>query len=46
MGTLLQSPIAVAPGPTPTVAQWFDYHGVVAPDNRLGFGYDDVPFEP
>lgn len=44
-GTLAQSPTAVAPGPIPTVAQLFDYQGVVAPDNRLGFGYDDVPFD-
>ena len=44
-GTLRPSPTAVAPGPTPTVAQLFDYQGVVAPGNRLGFGYDDVPFE-
>jgi tyrosinase len=45
-GTLVQSPAAVSPGPTPTVSQLFDYQGVVAPNNRLGFGYDDVPFEP
>jgi tyrosinase len=45
-GALLSSPTAVAPGPAPTVAQLFDYQGVVAPNNRLGFGYDDVPFEP
>jgi tyrosinase len=45
-GTLRQSPTAAAPSPAPTVRQLFDYQGVVAPGNRLGFGYDDVPFEP
>jgi tyrosinase len=44
-GTLASSPTATAPGPMPTVGDMFDYHGVIDPGNRLGFDYDDVPFE-
>jgi tyrosinase len=34
-----------APGATPTVASMIDYQGVLDPAHRLGFDYDDVPFE-
>ena len=44
-GTLAPSPAAVAPLPSPTVRELFDYQGVVGPSNRLAFDYDDVPFE-
>lgn len=44
-GTLVGSPTANAPGAMPTVGDMIDYQGVVDPGNRLGFDYDDVPFE-
>jgi tyrosinase len=44
-GTLAASPTASAPGPMPTVGDMMDYQGVIDPGNRLGFDYDDVPFE-
>jgi tyrosinase len=34
-----------APGTTPRVGDVIDYYGVNSPANRLGFDYDDVPFE-
>jgi hypothetical protein len=30
---------------SPTVRDMIDFQGVVSLANRLGFGYDDVPFE-
>jgi tyrosinase len=44
-GTLATSPTANAPGPMPIVGDMIDYQGVINPGNRLGFDYDDVPFE-
>jgi len=44
-GTLAASPTVNAPGPMPTVGDMMDYQGVIDPGNRLGFDYDDVPFE-
>jgi tyrosinase len=44
-GTLAASPTATAPGPMPTVGDMIDYQGVIDPGSRLGFVYDDVPFE-
>jgi tyrosinase len=44
-GTLATSPLGVAQVPTPTVREMVDFQGVIALANRLGFGYDDVPFE-
>jgi hypothetical protein len=44
-GTLATSPRPVAQVPSPTVREMIDFQGVLALANRLGFGYDDVPFE-
>lgn len=44
-GDFPASPAAIAPGLTPDVGGMIDYHGVIAPGDRLGFDYDDVPFE-
>lgn len=44
-GTFATSPTADAPGPQPLVASTLDYQGRIAFENRLGFDYDDVPFE-
>jgi tyrosinase len=44
-GTLAASPTANAPGPMPTVGHMLDYQGVIDPGRRLGFDYDDVPFQ-
>ena len=44
-GTLTGSPTVNAPGPMPIVDDMIDYQGVISPGNRLGFDYDDVPFE-
>jgi tyrosinase len=35
-----------APGRTPTVGAMLDYQGRADPARRLGFDYDDVPYEP
>lgn len=43
-GAMSSSPIASAPGNTPTVSSMLDYHGAVSPSNHLGFCYDDVAF--
>jgi tyrosinase len=40
------SVVVGAPGETPTVGSMIDYQGRFGPDNRLGFDYDDVPFDP
>jgi tyrosinase len=45
-GTLLPSPAADAPGASPAVSDMIDFQGVIQLAQRLGFGYDDVPFEP
>jgi tyrosinase len=44
-GTLAASPTANAPGSMPTVDDVVDYQGVIDPGSRLGFDYDDVPFQ-
>jgi tyrosinase len=44
-GTMAGSPITSRPGSSPTVRDMIDYQGVRAPTSRLGFDYDDVPFE-
>jgi tyrosinase len=44
-GTLAPSQLTAAPGPRPTVGAMIDYQGVVTPASRLGFDYDDVPFQ-
>jgi len=44
-GTLAPSPLTSAPGLSPTVGALIDYQGILTPPSRLGFDYDDVPFE-
>lgn len=44
-GTLATSPLTSAPGLSPVVGALIDYQGVLTPPSRLGFDYDDVPFE-
>jgi len=44
-GTLAPSPLTSAPGLSPTVGALIDYQGILTPPTRLGFDYDDVPFE-
>ena len=44
-GVFATTSIAAAPGPSPRVGSVLDYQGRVSPENRLGFDYDDVPFE-
>jgi tyrosinase len=45
-GPFPPSPVANAPGPTPTVRSMIDYQGVLNRADRLGFAYDDVSFQP
>lgn len=44
-GNLPPSNIVNFPGPTPVVGDMIDYQGAMNPVNRLGFDYDDVPFD-
>lgn len=44
-GNFPDSPIINTPGPIPAVRDMIDYQGVLNPASRLGFDYDDVPFE-
>jgi tyrosinase len=44
-GNFSAAPFISSPGPTPRVADMLDYQGVLNPDRRLGFDYDDVPFQ-
>jgi tyrosinase len=44
-GTLAVSPLTSAPGLSPAVGALIDYQGILTPPTRLGFDYDDVPFE-
>jgi hypothetical protein len=37
--------LTAAPGLRPTVGSMIDYQGVRTTCSRLGFDYDDVPFE-
>jgi Common central domain of tyrosinase. len=44
-GNLPRSKIVNFPSLTPTVGDMIDYQGALNPANRLGFDYDDVPFD-
>jgi tyrosinase len=44
-GNFPPSVLTSAPGLTPAVRSMIDYQGVRTPAMRLGFDYDDVPFE-
>ena len=44
-GQFPPSQLTNAPGLTPKVGDLIDYQGVRTPGTRLGFDYDDVPFE-
>ena len=44
-GTFPDSSITNAPGLQPIVGNFIDYQGVMTAASRLGFDYDDVPFE-
>jgi tyrosinase len=44
-GRFPPSLLTSAPGLTPRVGDLIDYQGVRTPGTRLGFDYDDVPFE-
>lgn len=44
-GDFPPSSLTGAPGGAPMVRALIDYQGVLAPASRLGFDYDDVPFE-
>ncbi|MEA2704901.1 MAG: tyrosinase [Actinomycetota bacterium] len=44
-GTMAPSPLVNVPGLRPTVGSMVDFQGVLTPGSRLGFDYDDVPFE-
>ena len=44
-GTMAPSPLTSAPGLSPTVGAMIDHQGVRTPPSRLGFDYDDVPFQ-
>lgn len=40
------SSLFTSPSAKPTVGQMIDFQGNVTPSDRLGFDYDDVPFDP
>ena len=44
-GTMAPSLLTAAPGLSPTVESMIDYQGMLTAASRLGFDYDDVPFE-
>jgi tyrosinase len=44
-GNLPSSKIVNFPGLTPVVGDMIDYQGALNPAKRLGFDYDDVPFD-
>jgi tyrosinase len=44
-GTMAPSLLTAAPGLRPAVQSMIDYQGVRTAASRLGFDYDDVPFE-
>jgi tyrosinase len=44
-GELVASLTATAPAPRPRVREMLDYQGRLQPEARLGFDYDDVPFD-
>lgn len=37
---------APAPPPAPTVGEMIDFQGLADPARRMGFDYDDVPYQP
>ncbi|MBT2327086.1 tyrosinase family protein [Variovorax paradoxus] len=43
-GALAASLCTASPGPKPRVMDCLDYQGVISPNARLGFDYDDVRF--
>ncbi|MFN0091510.1 MAG: tyrosinase family protein [Acidimicrobiales bacterium] len=45
IGGLAPSPVTPAPGNVPTVRSVIDYQGHSQPTDRIGYGYDVVPFE-
>lgn len=44
-GTLARSVCATSPSPSPAVRDMLDYQGVRTAASRIGFSYDDVPFQ-
>ena len=44
-GNLPASRVVGFPGLTPAVGDMIDYQGLLQPAERLGFDYDDVPFD-
>ena len=44
-GNLAHSTLVSAPGPSPKLLQMIDFQGKLNRDRRLGFDYDDVPYE-
>ena len=44
-GNLPQSKVVNFPSLTPAVGDMIDYQGILNPANRIGFDYDDVPFD-
>ena len=44
-GTMAPSPAAAAPGPEPALRSMIDFQGWTSSPDRLGYGYDTVPFE-
>jgi len=44
-GNLPLSRVVNFPSLTPAVGDMIDYQGILQPANRLGFDYDDVPFD-
>lgn len=44
-GRFADSPVVSAPGQTPTLLQMIDFQGKLNHDRRLGFDYDNVPYE-
>jgi tyrosinase len=44
-GPMPPSPVTSAPGPKPTIGGVVDFQGQTSAAARVGYGYDDVPFE-
>ena len=44
-GPLPSSPVTAAPGAKPTIGDMVDFQGQPSAAARVGYGYDDVPFE-
>jgi tyrosinase len=45
-GRFASSALTLAPGSEPKLRDMFDYQGLISQGNRLGFDYDDVPYQP